>query len=266
MNAERRIELERALRERGEAGAVRGAAIHNVRLHVGTTEHYGREDWLQIETERYAAWGPRPIADVTAIDAHWGSAAGLIAACWRLGSADEAPRCACLTIAHGGHIAREWQYFDRAALPNLACTTKLPRRAGVPWEYGVVRPAMGQVAPDHHATGIAPPEIAAHPVVEHWHRRWNLREGETADLLFPFESPVMFCERLVAAADGLTVALQWRLVGRLIAPAWGLAPAGDRLELPGLSFFRIEGLRVVGVADYYDVKTLADQAALRAVP
>ena len=265
MNAAGRIELERALRERGEAGAVREVAIHNVRLHVGTTEHYGREDWLQLETARYAAWGPCPIADVATIDAQWGSAAGLIAARWRLGSADRAPRGACLTVVHDGRIVREWQFFDRTALPAIASMGKLPRRAGVPLDYGEVRPAMGQVAPDRRATAIAAPEIAAHPVVEHWHRRWNLRQGETTDLLFPFEAPVMFCERLVLASDELAVALQWRLVGRLVAPAWGLAPTGDRLELPGLSFFRLDGSKVINTADHFDVRALADQAALRAV-
>ena len=265
MNAASRVALERALRERGEAGALRDAAIHNVRLHVGTTEYYGREDWLYLETERYAAWGPHPISDIATIDACWRSAAGLVAARWRLGSDEEAPRGACLSVVHEGRIVREWQYYDRTALRALAGMSKLPRRAGVPWEYGEVRPALGQVAPDRRATAIAAPEIAAHPVVEHWHRRWNLREGETADLLFPFEAPVMFCERLVLASGEPTVALQWRLVGRLVAPAWGLAPTGDRLELPGLSFFRLDGSKVINTSDHFDVTSLADQAALRAV-
>ena len=70
MNAAGRIEIERALRERSEASALRNAAIHNVRLHVGTTELYGREDWLQLETERYAAWGPRTVSELTTIDGH----------------------------------------------------------------------------------------------------------------------------------------------------------------------------------------------------
>lgn len=144
--------------------------------------------------------------------------------------------------------------------------SNLPRQADVTWEYGEVRPAMGQGAPDRRASAIAPPEIAAHSDVEYRHSRWNLREGETADLLFPFEASVMFCERLIAAAEGLAVALQWRLVWRLFSPAWGLAPTGDRLELPGLGYFRIGTPWVVAVADHYDVKTLVDQAALRAAP
>lgn len=266
MNAAGRIELERALRERGEAGALRNAAIHNVRVHVGTTELYGREDWLHLETERYAAWGPRSISEVTAIDDRWGAAAGLIAARWQLGTGEGAARCACLAIVHEGRVVREWQFFERAALPSLARIVTLPRRASVPWEYGEVRPALGQVAPDRRAAAVAPSGIADHPVVLHWHRRWNLREGDTAELLFPFDAPVMFCERLALAPDGLSAALQWRLVGRLVAPAWGLAPTQDRLELPGLSFFGLEGQRVLSTANHFDVKTLADQAALRAVP
>ena len=265
MSAATRISLERALRERGEPGVLHGVAIHNVRLHVGTTELYGREDWLQLETDRYAAWGPRSVSELTTIESNWGAAAKLIAARWQLGADTGTVQCACLTIVHEGRIVREWQFFNCTELPALARSATLPRRGGVPWEYGEVRPGLGQLDADSRATAIAPPAIAGHPVVLHWHRRWNLREGEPPQLLFPFESPVMFCERLVVAPDGHIAALQWRLVGRIAAPAWGLAPTHCRLELPGLSFFQLEGPRVASIADHFDLKALADQAALRAV-
>lgn len=257
MNTAGRLELERALRERGDVGSLLGATVHNVRLHTGTVDLYGRDDWVRLETERFTTWGPRVLADAEGIDGKWGSAAALVAARWRLGPHESAPRAACLSIVHAGRIVREWQYLDSGALPGLAGTGNLAHDVWAPWEYGEVRAALGQVVPEVTAGAVASPEIAGHPLVEYWHQRWNRRSGEVSPLLAAFSDPVMFCERLVAAADGRTAALQWRLVGRHVVPAWGRAPRLDRLELPGLSFFQFDGERIMACGDHYDLTVLS---------
>ena len=263
MSAFDRIELERALRTDGRVGELNRTVIHNVRLRVGVEEIYGREDWIRLETARSEVLGPRTVDAPRSVIAPLGATSSLVASEWRLGTEESAPRFACLSIVRSGRIVREWQYADQTsgALPvRYGDTTP---RFGIPWEYGEMRAALGQTVPDAGASAIAPADIASHPVVAHWHRLCNLREGETRGLLAGFAEPVMFCERLVAPPGGDVIALQWRLFGRHVTDAWGLPASGYRLELPGLSFFQMDGGRIVDHSDHFDRSVLAAQIARR---
>lgn len=258
-----RIALEQALRTEGAIATLGAAAIHNVRITVGASELYGREDWMALEARRFASEGPKSVDASETISAPLGNEAMLVAARWRLGSAPTACAGASLSMVHANRIVREWQFVERF-VSRLFGDKPSPRRFGIPWEYGEVRAALGQTLPADDANVVAAAGIASHPVVEHWHRRWNRRSPDTTEFLAPFADPVMFCERLVVSADARNVALQWRLVGRHVAEAWGFAASHARLELPGLSFFHLDGVTITARNDHYDLSVLTEQIAQRA--
>ncbi len=263
MTAFDRIELERALRTEGNVGALHHSVIHNVRIRAGIAEIYGREDWVQLETARNAVSGSQTVETPRMVTASLGRSSSLVAAEWRLGLESNAPRAACLCIVKAGRIVREWQVTDQAGHLSTGRQQRAPGRFGIPWEYGEMRAGLGQTAPGDSAAGIAPAGIATHPAVLYWHRLWNRREGDTQGLLAGFAEPVMFCERLVAPPSGDVVALQWRLVERHVADAWGVPASGLRLEMPGLSFIRLDGARIVDREDHFDRSVLAEQVSLR---
>lgn len=261
-----RLALEHSFRSRGDISALASAAIHNVRLHAGALETYGRDDWTRLETARFAAWGPGEVANGKTLSQQQGAAALAIATRWNLKTRAGAVPCAALSLVHAGRVVREWQYYDRLRLGYGAGQTPAevfwPRRHGVPFEYGELRASLGQIWPSESAAAVAAAEIATHPLVLAWHALWNLRRGPMPPLLAPFAEPVMFAERLIAGADG-SAALQWRLVGRLVADAYGIRASRARLELPGLSFFATSG-DVAQREDYFDPAVLLEQTAQRA--
>ncbi len=254
--AQQRLELETAWRTRGDFSALADSAIHNVRIHAGSSELYGRDDWLRLESARFASWGPRKLQQGAALSARDGAQAEWHAVRWRLESAQAEVPCAALSLVHDGRIVREWQYYDRLrlgyALGQAPEDCFVPKRHGIPVEYGEIR------APDS-ATGTAATDIAAHPLVQGWHQLWNLRRGPMPELLGPFTETVMYCERLVLGADGRSAALQWRLFGRLVADAFGVRATRQRLSLPGLSFFEMGESSVASREDYYDPGVLVEQ-------
>lgn len=248
MSAFDRPTLERALRLGHSPQALRSAALHNVRLHIGAAEVYGRDDWIGLEARRGAAWGERPVEVASQIDAPIGQAGHMIAARWRLGSGPAAPAMATFSLVREGKIVREWQYYDRSVLPRVAPGLQEPmRRVGIAAEYGENRAVAGQLNVSPSAAAVAPGTLVADAVVQHWHRLWNLERRWPIAALPLLEDPVMYCERLLSS--GQRAALQWRLVGR--RRSHGTA-ASVRTMIHGLSFFERQAAVVTHVADHFD--------------
>lgn len=301
----------------GEAiGLVHDHATHHVSVETSLGRIYGREDWAAALARDAAGLKAGPGARVTAwTGASRGTPAVVVELDLPVAHDGDSPLYGPATgrqaivartlvgLVHDDRIYRAWQVVDHASAMrelgadigararDLAATA--PGRGGIPWEFGEVRAALGQVAPPEVADPPPGLEGAAADVCARWVAAWNQRRldrlatiyepdatvidgARTIDegvsrhpwrrVLDACPTAVLFLERAVAsgAAPGDDrLALLWRWIGPQTGTALG-PPCGRRLHVRGLSVLHLRSGRIARERVVLDELGVRRDAALRA--
>lgn len=197
-------------------------------------------------------------------------------------------------LMRANRVYRGWRFVDygstaRALGVDLASravtlAAGAAKRGGIPWEFGEVRPGLGQTAPpDADDSPMALPADVARALLAlraAWNRR---RPGLGApqlqgaiDLLDPSHAwsrivdacpdAVLFFERTVDSppeGDERRVAVVWRWVGTHTGAGFG-PPSGRRVHARGASVMRLRGASITEERAVFDELGVLRDLAIRA--
>jgi hypothetical protein len=303
------------------AGLLHEHATHHVAVDTSLGRIYGRDDWVAALVAEQA--GLTTGAAVGA-DAWVGSSVpgGAVVAemDWDVVHTGHSPLFGAPTgtrtvlsstlvgLVEGDRMHRVWRFVDYAAAARTlgvdlaACAQAVaagaPRRGGIPWEFGEVRPGLGQTAPPAEtpaAPGLAPGYANTCGA---WVAAWNQRRFDVAASMYAPDATVLsgadpiaagssrhpwaaavvaspqavlFVEHAVTgeiAPGEARVALVWRWVGAHTGRGLG-SPCGHRLRLRGLSVLHLRRGRIIRERVVFDelgarrdafLRTLGDQS------
>jgi len=300
----------------GEAvGLVHDYATHHVTVETSLARIYGRDDWaaallgettgLKVRAEAGPiAWiGRCSSADAVVLEldqavTHAGESPWLGPAT----GGNATISSTMIALVNDDRVYRAWRFVDHAAVTRVlgidlgaraeALTVGTPGRGGIPWEFGEVRAALGQLAP-----GASPPPpglgaALATPCLD-LQTAWNQRRFDLLRALYmdgaavldgarrvgsvAHEHPwrrvldacpdaVLFFERAVMdreSGDEARVALLWRWVGTHTGVGFG-APCGRRLHVRGITLLHVRERRVTRERVVFDELAVRRDALLRA--
>jgi len=199
---------------------------------------------------------------------------------------------------HEGRVFRAWRVADCGALAlslgldpaalARGLTVNSPGRGGIPWAFGEVRAAHGQLAPP--ATPAPLPGLPAGPAhaIATLQAAWNLRRpdlvldayaGDARDGAIRGDHPwrrvltacsdgVLFVEHCVAGEGGdpdECLAVAWRWVGTHDGAGFG-EPTGHRLHFRGMSVMTVRQTRITSECIVCDALGTYCDIALRSRP
>lgn len=299
----------------GGSGLLHDHATHHVSVETSLGRIYGRDDWVAALVTEAAGLAGGQTEDARGWIGTSGSAHAVVLELdWAVDHTGESPlfgratgRKAILSstmigLVEGDRVYRAWRFVDHAAagrtvgvdIEALATTlaARAPRRGGIPWEFGEVRPALGQMAPPASAPpppGLDPRHAA--PCLS-WQAAWNQRRfdrlrscyADGATLFSGAESidvgsprhpwrriveacphAVLFLERAatsIGERGGERVALLWRWIGTHTGSSLG--PACDRrLHVRGVSVLAVVKGRIVSERVVFDELGVRRDAILR---
>jgi hypothetical protein len=301
----------------GGSGLLHDHATHNVSVETSLGRIYGRDDWAAALVTEAAGLTSEQTQGARGWIGTCGSEVAVVLELdWAVAHTGDSPlfgratgRKALLSstmigLVEDDRVHRAWRFVDHAAAGRAvgvdlealaaAVAARAPRRGGIPWEFGEVRPALGQLAPPLAAPpppGLDPRQ--ADPYLT-WQAAWNQRRfdrlgscyADHATVLSGAESigvgsprhpwrriveacphAVLFLERAVASlAEGgdERVALLWRWIGTQAGS--GLGPScGRRLHVRGVSVLAVRHGHIVNERVVFDELGVRRDAILRTI-
>jgi hypothetical protein len=290
----------------GEIGRLYERVVHNVSVETSLGRVYGRDDLvahaardqqgLRLQPVRSEAFlgrlGSHRVVVITAdIEAeHVGVSAIFGPPTGHRGVLSSTT----LALLHEGRVFKAWRFTDYAALaqafnlalPRLAATLAAtrPARGGIPWTFGDVRSALGQVEPPAlvprppGCDGIVGEQLSV--LQSAWNRKrpdlvracYQAEVEPTSLLQHPWthirgacSDGVLFIEQGVIGdtnGDASDVAVVWRWVGTHDGPGFG-PPSGHRLHWRGLSVLGVKSRTITGERVLHDALGAYCDVAIR---
>jgi hypothetical protein len=304
----------------GAVGLVHGHATHHVAVETSLGRIYGRDDWVAaLVAERAGLAGRETPHSVAWVGTSTPGRAVVIEMDWPVSHVELSPTfgppmggsavlsSTMIGLVEGDRIHRAWRFVDHAsACRSLgidldARATRLaagaPRRGGVPWEFGEVRPGLGQTAPP---TTVPPPpglSAALAAPCTALQAAWNARRFDVVTSLYatgatsvsgsePVEpgsarhpwarilaacpSAVLFLEQAVCDTDSGSagdsrVALLWRWIGAHAGSGLG-PPCGHRLHVRGITVLHLREALITRERVMWDELGVRRDALVRMLP